>query len=457
MKVAKSLVLGGRLINADEVTNRYTAYKDLLLVCPECYKTVYWKEATGFSSGRHFAHSARTTHGEECSQRVNIQGDSYLESNADDKGQRLEIFQEHLLSIIINTFGSRPKSKISEFQNKFKDKSSDLSKYIYNLFLGQFCLHEFERLPRVEDNPKIALEVILYLRQNHSVLREVIELGIDWFSAGTDCLRFQEVSGRTIISTHLNIIILRYILYIIDSTFGHRKSIDPLIIQKYELTVANSTEQDIKKYESEARQQRWLILHKHFWDMLLTSKAFKHPDIYEIAQYAREGAIPNEEFHRLLKLSDNDLMETLRVSGLRPTVLWAAHDQAFDQMQSIHNREIWIPSFVDEVASNLESFKDITFDSQESHDEHKEYFAGWDKKYHTTTTKEIVDFLCSSQSKYLFREVLYFLMAGIIGESPHLLDSPLKNLKYQAMYKLIEVLLMIDWRFEFVKASQGSV
>jgi len=216
MKVAKSLVLGGRLINADEVTNRYTAYKDLLLVCPECYKTVYWKEATGFSSGRHFAHSARATHGEECSQRVNIQGDSYLESNADDKGQRLKIFQEHLLSII-NTFDSRPKSIISEFQNKFKAKSSDLSDRVYNLFLGQNCLHGFEHFTRVEDNPKIALEVILYLRQNHSVLRKVIELGIDWFSAGTDCLRFQKVSGRTIISAHLNEIILRYILYIIAS------------------------------------------------------------------------------------------------------------------------------------------------------------------------------------------------------------------------------------------------
>lgn len=246
--------------------------------------------------------------------------------------------------------------------------------------------------------------------------------------------------------------------------FVHRKSIDPLVIQTCELRVKSFTEQDIKKYASEARQQRWFILHQHFWNMLLTSKAFDESIIYEIAEQARKEAVPDKKFYRLLEVSHDDFVQQLRVLALRYKVLWSAHDQAYLQMQSQYNRENCIPKIVDETASSLENFKDITFHSQEAQDDYQKYFAGWDRSYHIATSKEVLDFLCSTQARELFREVLYFIMIQIIAEHSYLVDlendpdmgwiSVSLNLKNFAMHKLAEVLLMIDWRVEFIKAFE---
>lgn len=247
----------------------------------------------------------------------------------------------------------------------------------------------------------------------------------------------------------------------ITSAFLHRKSIDPLIIQKCELRVKKLTEQDIKKYAAEARHQRWLILHKHFWNMLLTSKAFNHPEIYELAKRLKKEAVPDKKFYQLLDLSYEEFIQVFRTSELRHKILWIAHDQVYVQMQNLYNQQNYIPSLVEEVASISENLKDIDFESEEFKYEYQEYFIRWDKNYYVATCKEILNFLCSNQSKDLFREILYFIMKQLIGQYPYLLDmdndpdrevSFSFNMKILAMRKLVEILLMVDWRIEFINA-----
>lgn len=248
--------------------------------------------------------------------------------------------------------------------------------------------------------------------------------------------------------------------------FIHRKAIEPLIIQECELRVNNFTYQDIKRYASEARQQRWIVLRQHFWKMLLTSKVFNHPVIYEIAERLRKEAVPDEKFYSLLKADSNEFIQILKPSELRYKILWSAHDTAYEQMQHECNQTNYILRVIEESVSDLENLENLSFLSQESKNEYQKYFNNWDKKYYEATTKEIFNFLCSTQSRDLFREVLYFIMAQILSERPDLqaleFDSDMGwigvhiNLSHFAMRKLTEVLLMIDWRVEFIKRFELS-
>lgn len=248
----------------------------------------------------------------------------------------------------------------------------------------------------------------------------------------------------------------------VASAFIHRKSTDPLVLEVCELRVKNFTEQDIKRYASEARQQRWGILHQHFWNILLTSKAFNHSVISELAEQARQEAIPDNKFYELIETSYSNFFEKLQDLELRYKVLYSAHSQVYEQLQDKYNRENYIPSVVDETALRLEELEDMTFDTEEALDEYQIYFSEWDIQYQIATTKEIFDFLCSNQSRELFREVIYFIMIMIFVKDERFIEldnNPERgwfnvhlNLQHFAMLKLAEALLMINWRFQFFQA-----
>ncbi|MEH2374407.1 competence protein CoiA family protein [Nostoc sp.] len=99
MNVAKAMALGGQRVYPEQCD--FYSYKKLLLRCCFCGQEVCLKKGSIRKS--HFAHFAGTDPKqiEECELRVSTDGNSTETSGLiENRGQRLEIFQQHFLSLI---------------------------------------------------------------------------------------------------------------------------------------------------------------------------------------------------------------------------------------------------------------------------------------------------------------------------------------------------------------------
>lgn len=161
MKDAKSMYLGGDIVNADECD--FDSYKKLGLVCPFCNEAVFLR--AGFIGKRgsksvdipacfsHFPASRETV--EDCERRSQSkEGRAAIERiKAEARNQRLEIYNRYLWEMISvgsligvsedidhKTLGDKTKRTLSRF---FKKKE------IQKLYDG-FCIDYKRALPQIE-------------------------------------------------------------------------------------------------------------------------------------------------------------------------------------------------------------------------------------------------------------------------------------------------------------------
>jgi Competence protein CoiA-like family len=99
MNIARAMALGGQIVYADNCD--FSSSDKLKLLCYVCREPVYLRK--GDIRKPYFAHHHATSSRqvEECKLRVSAYGNSTETSNViEDRGQRLEIFQQHFLSLI---------------------------------------------------------------------------------------------------------------------------------------------------------------------------------------------------------------------------------------------------------------------------------------------------------------------------------------------------------------------
>jgi hypothetical protein len=99
MDIARAMYKGGKIIHADECD--FASYKNLGLLCPFCKQEVYLRK--GNIRKPYFAHFHATSSRqvEECELRASVYSTSTkISSFIQDRTQRLEIFQQHFLSMI---------------------------------------------------------------------------------------------------------------------------------------------------------------------------------------------------------------------------------------------------------------------------------------------------------------------------------------------------------------------
>lgn len=99
MYIARSMRLGGKIVYPDECD--FYSYDDLKLRCLICGEPVYLRK--GDVRKYYFAHFHATSsrQAEECELRVSFYGNNtQINSFIKDRGQRLEIFQQHFLNMI---------------------------------------------------------------------------------------------------------------------------------------------------------------------------------------------------------------------------------------------------------------------------------------------------------------------------------------------------------------------
>ncbi|MEH2385423.1 MAG: hypothetical protein V7K14_06460 [Nostoc sp.] len=175
MEFAKSIKFGGEIVHADECN--FYSYNDLKLCCPVCSEPVFLKKGTTRKS--HFAHfpGTDTKQVEECELRVSSYGDNkQISSFIQDRGQRLEIFKQHFISLI-----SVEKQKIihdKNFNNWINSAEVKTSKIIIKNVIINCAKYFIENknvikkyyVPLIEINnnktllqQRIALEAIDYL------------------------------------------------------------------------------------------------------------------------------------------------------------------------------------------------------------------------------------------------------------------------------------------------------
>ncbi|WP_196511937.1 competence protein CoiA family protein [Nostoc sp. NZL] len=99
MEFAKAMALGGQIVYANKCN--FSSYDDLKLRCYLCGQEVYLRK--GNIREPYFAHFHATSSRqvEECELRVSAYGNSTDTSSLiENRGQRLEIFQQHFISMI---------------------------------------------------------------------------------------------------------------------------------------------------------------------------------------------------------------------------------------------------------------------------------------------------------------------------------------------------------------------
>jgi Zn-finger protein len=175
MESAKSMRLGGKTVYPDECD--FYSYNDLKLRCHVCGEPVYLKK--GKYRKPHFAHFPGTDpkQVEECKLRVsNYSNSTEINILIKDKGQRLEVFQQHFLSMI--SIGEEKivndvkfKKWINSIQGTnnptIKNIIKDCTQYFLihrRLIADKYILH----ISKIKDNQtilqqQIALEAIDYL------------------------------------------------------------------------------------------------------------------------------------------------------------------------------------------------------------------------------------------------------------------------------------------------------
>jgi len=173
MDRARAMYLGGKEIYADDKHLNYYSYKDLGLRCSVCGEPVHLKK--GLNKKTHFAHFPITDSKQvqECELRLYSHTEStqkFLENFSVTRGQKLELFQIYLISLITsNNYSNAIKIVKTSIENV--DFLEEMAKdFRNNLFILKKKI-----VPR-QLQDKVALEVIDYLCVESSsfLLKELI-------------------------------------------------------------------------------------------------------------------------------------------------------------------------------------------------------------------------------------------------------------------------------------------
>src|SRR6478672_1495501 len=99
MKFARSIYLGGEIIEANDSRLNNQSYKDLGLYCPQCGEEVHLRY--GSIKEAYFAHFKKTTE-KKCNFRVEASNNNTGKWTdlEEGRGQRRILFQKHFLYII---------------------------------------------------------------------------------------------------------------------------------------------------------------------------------------------------------------------------------------------------------------------------------------------------------------------------------------------------------------------
>lgn len=192
MDIAKSMRLGGKIVHADECN--FNSYVELGLRCPRCGEPVYLKK--GEHRKPHFAHihATSTRQVERCGLRASSYGNTTENSLLiEDRGQRLEIFQKHFLSMLF--IGEKKIVDDVEFNNwihVIKRENTQVFNNITNACTNYFLTHQkqlkeiyISPLKLIKDNTtllqqQIAIEAMDYLcvKSSFKLLEYVLNYSI---------------------------------------------------------------------------------------------------------------------------------------------------------------------------------------------------------------------------------------------------------------------------------------
>jgi hypothetical protein len=184
MNIAKAIALGGQRVYPEQCD--FYSYKELLLCCCFCGQEVSLKK--GRIRKYHFAHFAGTDpkQVEECELRASSYGkNTQINSVVENRGQRLEIFQQHFLSLIY--VGQEKIVDDVKFNNWIYSIKRDNNQAINNIandcieyFLTHqkkmevYCVYLKDDQPLLQQ--QIALEAIDYLcvKSSYRLLKYII-------------------------------------------------------------------------------------------------------------------------------------------------------------------------------------------------------------------------------------------------------------------------------------------
>jgi len=175
MYIAKSMKLAGETVYPEECD--FHSYKELLLRCHFCGQEVYLKK--GSIRKPHFAHFSGTDpkQVEQCELRASSYGkNTQINSFIKNRGQRLEIFQQHFLSLItLENDKIINDNNFNNWINYVKSQNHQKINYITKACTEYFLTHQKRikesyciPLIKINDNKillkqRIALEAIDYL------------------------------------------------------------------------------------------------------------------------------------------------------------------------------------------------------------------------------------------------------------------------------------------------------
>ncbi|MEA5605070.1 hypothetical protein [Nostoc sp. UHCC 0252] len=184
MDIAKAMALGGEIVHANKCN--FSSYDDLKLRCSVCGEPVRLKK--GGTRKPHFAHFPGTDpkQVEECELRASIYSkNAQINSFIENRGQRLEIFQQHFLSMIY--VGQEKIVDDVKFNNWIYSIKRDNNQAINNIandcieyFLTHqkkmevYCVYLKDDQPLLQQ--QIALEAIDYLcvKSSYRLLKYII-------------------------------------------------------------------------------------------------------------------------------------------------------------------------------------------------------------------------------------------------------------------------------------------
>ncbi|MGD1940364.1 MAG: hypothetical protein ACFB0G_03565 [Leptolyngbyaceae cyanobacterium] len=181
MESARSLALGGQVIQASEMSDKGWLDADhLMLRCPFCGEPVFFRK--GLQRQQHFAHFSDlpTRQQDECELRQQSVGGSGYGESGQKRGQSLERFKQKIKGIFAGEY--------RDFEEKVLVARQNSGKEIENysqIYLGSFSLvfdtsrklcndrYSGDTLPVLMEREKILIEVISYL--NNKSAREILE------------------------------------------------------------------------------------------------------------------------------------------------------------------------------------------------------------------------------------------------------------------------------------------
>ncbi|WP_180267542.1 competence protein CoiA family protein [Nostoc linckia] len=178
MEYAISIYKGGKRVYAKDCN--FVSYSEEGLICPICKQEVYLRK--GNIREPYFAHFHATSSREveECELRVSADGNSTETSSLiENRGQRLEIFQQHFLSLIyVENSKIIEDAKFNNWINSRKDESDQIINHIIikciDYFLenrqsmeAKYITHKTKiKDKRILLQQEVSLEVMSYLCEN---------------------------------------------------------------------------------------------------------------------------------------------------------------------------------------------------------------------------------------------------------------------------------------------------